>query len=279
MRDILENTFHFSSFRENQLEAINATLSGKDVFVVLPTGAGKSLIFQLPALLSEGVTLVISPLLSLSLDQVENAQKTGIRAGMLFGKQEASEKYQVYDELRADNLSLLYVTPEMVVKSTKLMGVLQDAYSRGCLARVVIDEAHCMSTMGHDFRADYKKLFTLKRQFPECPLLAVTATATQAIEQDIHRTLFDIDMDIDPQWVVFRSSFNRTNLRYRVLDKAKVKEGFKRQVVDLISSEFKHQAGIVYCTTKKQCGELSAVLNEAALSSKVYHAGRLWLLS
>ncbi|CAJ0842900.1 15485_t:CDS:2 [Entrophospora sp. SA101] len=178
-------------FRKNQLEAIVQTLDGKDVFVVMPTSGGKSLCYQLPALIkrgkTKGVTIVISPLQSLIIDQVYNLERHNISALCLYSEQEDKEKQNVYAELdkTIPSSRLLYLTPEMLNKNIKISSAIRCLYERNQLARFVIDEAHCVSKWGHGFRPDYKKLHNLKEVYQDIPVIALTATATSEVRSDI----------------------------------------------------------------------------------------------
>jgi RecQ family ATP-dependent DNA helicase len=207
------HNFKLSEFRPNQLEAINTTLDGKDVFVLMPTGGGKSLCYQLPAIIQRykrhGVTFVVSPLLSLMQDQVQQlVDGKGIAAGMLNSIVTVSQKNFIYDDLESANptMQLMYITPELLTKSDKLRGILNRLHQRNNLARFVIDEAHCVSQWGHDFRPDYKLLGSLKETYPDVPVMALTATANETIQQDV---MHHLKME-NPK--VLTQSFNRHNL-------------------------------------------------------------------
>jgi hypothetical protein len=213
VRKALVHNFKLSEFRPNQLEAINTTLDGKDVFVLMPTGGGKSLCYQLPAIIQRykrhGVTFVVSPLLSLMQDQVQQlVDGKGIAAGMLNSIVTVSQKNFIYDDLESANptMQLMYITPELLTKSDKLRGILNRLHQRNNLARFVIDEAHCVSQWGHDFRPDYKLLGSLKETYPDVPVMALTATANETIQQDV---MHHLKME-NPK--VLTQSFNRHNL-------------------------------------------------------------------
>ncbi|RYC79315.1 hypothetical protein BFJ63_vAg17806, partial [Fusarium oxysporum f. sp. narcissi] len=211
---MLKDRFRMKEFRHNQLEAINATLGGKDAFVLMPTGGGKSLCYQLPAVIgtgkTQGITIVVSPLLSLMQDQVDHMKALGIQAVAFNGEYSAEYKRQVMTafEKRSpeDYIELLYVTPEMVSKNTTFNNGMRTLHHKGKLARIVIDEAHCVSQWGHDFRPDYKTLGEVRQRYPGVPVMALTATATQNVIVDIRHNL---GMD---NCQTFSQSFNRPNL-------------------------------------------------------------------
>ncbi|KAF1793600.1 P-loop containing nucleoside triphosphate hydrolase [Phytophthora cactorum] len=216
---LLTDTFHLPGFRSVQEEVINATLSKQDVFVVMRSGGGKSLCYQLPALFdgNAGFTVVISPLISLIQDQVMlfNDIAGEGSACKLSGEQSRGEASAIYKSLLASDSSLkiLLITPEKLIKSKLLMSRLEKAYQTERLKRFVIDEAHCCSQWGHDFRSDYSKLGILKRQFPKVPILALTATATPRLAKDV-KAILEIQ-----NCVSFRTSFLRNNLHYEVMEK------------------------------------------------------------
>ena len=267
----LKNIFQLQGFRHNQLEAINASLQGKDVFVLMPTGGGKSLCYQLPSIIdsgiTQGITLVISPLLSLMQDQLERLIDLGIPSTRINGEMPAGEKKEVMRQLSAggDNLRIVFVTPEMLAKSTAFGGVLTDLYRARRLARIVIDEAHCVSQWGHDFRPDYTKLGDLKRSYPTVPVLALTATANETVKQDVIHNL------CIPSCEIFTQSFNRENLWYDVKPFASNIFGV---IYDHISANgWTRSPGIVYCLSRKDCEKVSGKLNDLGLHTHFYHAG------
>lgn len=213
VKKALQQSFKLTGFRPNQLEAINATLSGRDVFVLMPTGGGKSLCYQLPAIIQRfnhrGVTIVISPLLSLIHDQVTQlVKRRGIAASFLNGEISPAQKRWVFSELSSTTprMLLLYTTPEQLMDSNKLGLVLQTLYRRRLLARFVIDEAHCVSQWGHDFRPAYSQLGSVHSRYPGVPWMALTATATQTVQNDIIKTLGMQGCQ------VLKQSFHRENL-------------------------------------------------------------------
>lgn len=271
----LKERFRLRGFRENQLQAINATLSGKDAFVLMPTGGGKSLCYQLPSLISSGktrgVTVVISPLLSLMEDQVQHLNRLHIQAFLINGETSAEEKNAINVALREDDvqsfIQLLYVTPEMMSKNQSMINLFERLYKRQKLARLVIDEAHCVSQWGHDFRPDYKLLGDMRRRFPSVPVMALTATATENVKVDVVHNL-----GIEG-CAVFTRSFNRPNLYYEVRSKGRGKEDLQN-IASLITEKHARQTGIIYCLSRKDCEKMAEMLRkEHRIKAHHYHAG------
>ena len=260
----LHSMFGFDQFRPLQREVINATLSGRDCFAILPTGAGKSLLFQLPGLLSglpasrpsggggggcsssssqqqqtkPGLTVVVSPLVSLMTDQVANLGARGVRAALLAtdvtSKEEQTAIHQQIADPEASGLRFLYVTPERVAKSKLLLSRLQKAYLAGLLARIAIDECHCAAAQGHDFRPDYLQLGALRASFPSVPILALTATASDAVRVDVERTLGFDECNV----VRFRGHFDRSNIRYDVRAKPQSDEALLDEMAAVCRSSY-----------------------------------------
>ncbi|KAK4703284.1 bloom syndrome protein, partial [Phenoliferia sp. Uapishka_3] len=265
----LKQRFGLVGFRRNQEDAVNATLSGRDVFVLLPTGGGKSLCFQLPAVITtgktRGVTIVISPLLSLISDQCKALFDKDIPAVYINGSMSKADKDHAISvmQMSQPHCCLAYVTPEQIVKSNFFRNILRQLHQRGELARFVLDEAHCVSSWGHDFRPDYKEMGSLKKDFKGVPMMALTATASDRVKQDV---ITNLGMQ---SALVLTASFNRPNLKYEVRPKTK---GFVADIV-AFAAQRKHECGIIYCGSQKTCEETALKLREAKVNARHYHAG------
>ncbi|KAI0385773.1 hypothetical protein F5Y04DRAFT_156519 [Hypomontagnella monticulosa] len=272
VRRALKDRFRMTGFRHNQLEAIDATLAGKDAFILMPTGGGKSLCYQLPAVVTSGktrgVTVVVSPLISLMQDQVEHLTALNIKAASYGGDKSKGERAEIHEQLKERNpelhIQLLYVTPEMINKSQAFLDCLDVLYQNKRLARLVIDEAHCVSQWGHDFRPDYKQLGDFRHRFPGVPLMALTATATQNVILDVKHNL-GIEACEE-----FSQSFNRPNLYYEVLRKEKDNI---ESIAELINSKYSGQTGIVYTLSRKSAEKIAEKLKEHGIAARHYHAG------
>ncbi|KAJ5923319.1 Bloom syndrome protein [Penicillium verhagenii] len=273
VRTVLKDKFHLRGFRPNQLEAIDATLAGKDTFILMPTGGGKSLCYQLPSIVSSGrtrgVTIVVSPLLSLMQDQVYHLQKLKINALLINGDTAMAERAQIIATMSnhgGEGMDLLYITPEMLSKNLTMVKALEKLHSQNRLARLVIDEAHCVSQWGHDFRPDYKELGEIRAKFPSVPIMALTATATENVKVDVMHNLKMSGCE------VFLQSFNRPNLTYEVRPKKKNDE-LLASIAETITSSYRNQCGIIYCLSRKTCQSVAeALTTKHKIKARHYHA-------
>jgi ATP-dependent DNA helicase RecQ len=253
----LKTHFGYHQFRPLQQEIIRDALVGRDVFVLMPTGGGKSLCFQLPALIRDGLTIVVSPLIALMKDQVDALQTSGIPATYLNSTLDRAEAKTRWRGLHRGKYRMLYVAPERLMLETFLERALN-----WNIAQFAIDEAHCISEWGHDFRPEYRDLKKLRVHFPDVPMMALTATATERVRADIIKELKLREARC------YVASFNRPNLTYRVLPKTAPYE----QLLEFISSR-PTDSGIVYCASRKSAESLAQNLKEDGVSAKPYHAG------
>ena len=254
---VLKSVFGYQSFRKGQEEVINAALNGQDALVVMATGNGKSLCYQIPALCFEGLTLVISPLISLMKDQVDQLQANGIEADFLNSSQTLEQQQQVQNKLISGQLKLLYVSPEKVMTNSFFQLI---SYSR--VSFIAIDEAHCISQWGHDFRPEYTQLGGLKASFPDAPIMALTATADYATRQDI---LTHLNLKNPHKYI---GSFDRPNIRYTLEEKYKPMEQLTRFVLAQ-----KGKSGIIYCNSRNKVERIAESLRNKGVSAAAYHAG------
>ncbi|MEA2017300.1 MAG: DNA helicase RecQ [Campylobacterota bacterium] len=257
-QQILKQYFGFDTFRAIQETAIDHILEKKDLLTILPTGSGKSLIFQLPTLMMDGTTIVISPLIALMQDQVTNLNANGILANMISSQNSNEQNDDIFNQLQNKQLKFLYIAPERFASGyfiEQLKGIDINFF--------VIDEAHCVSEWGHEFRDDYQKLGLLKENFPHIPITAFTATATRAVEADMLKTL-----SINPQ-NVSRAKIQRTNLIIR--SEKRLGNG-KEQITKFLKTH-ENECGIIYCFTRKETTALSEYLNNVGFDTLAYHAG------
>ncbi len=254
---LLKSTFGYSTFRPLQREIIEANLVGEDVFALLPTGGGKSLCFQLPALARDGLTVVVSPLIALMKDQVDALQASGVAATFLNSTLGADEARARLRGLHRGEYKLLYVAPERLM----LEGWVENLKTWNVTA-IAIDEAHCVSEWGHDFRPEYRQLAKLRTTLPDVPMMALTATATGRVREDIiaHLKLRD------PQ--TFVASFNRPNLTYRVVPKDEP----SKQIIDFVRKR-EHESGIIYCASRATAERVAESLAGRGFLARAYHAG------
>jgi len=255
IHQLLKTHFGYDSFRPNQLEIIQHVLSGKDTLAIMPTGGGKSLCYQLPALAQQGVAIVISPLIALMKDQVDALQSNGVSAAFYNSTQDQQTQEGILESLMAGTLKLLYVAPESI---WGIANYLQ----KSIISLIAVDEAHCISSWGHDFRPAYTQLKRLKLEFPEAPIIALTATADKATQQDIVKQL------AVPHATKFISSFDRPNL---YLDVRPGQQRLQQIFKFLVSRGL--QSGIIYCLSRKNTETLAAKLKAKGYDAKAYHAG------
>ena len=257
--EILKHSFGFDTFRHHQKEAIETVLAGRDCVVLMPTGGGKSLCYQIPALMFDGLTVVISPLIALMKDQVDALRSNGIDAAFLNSTQTGQEQVGVFRRIRSGELKLLYVAPERIMQN----GDQFLDFLRGIkVSLFAIDEAHCVSSWGHDFRPEYRQLAILKRVFPGVPVVALTATADEPVRRDIVERLAIRDAK------VLVSSFNRPNIKYVV----QPKRNSYSKLLDFLETR-REESGVIYCLSRASVESLAADLTAEGFAALPYHAG------
>ncbi|GAA1683543.1 DNA helicase RecQ [Kribbella yunnanensis] len=256
--DVLRRVFGYDAFRGEQGDIIDTVIGGGDALVLMPTGGGKSLCYQIPSLVRSGVGVVISPLIALMQDQVDALTALGVRAGFLNSTQDFEQRREVEQAFLAGELDLLYLAPERLrVEATVRL------LDQGKIALFAIDEAHCVSQWGHDFRPDYLMLSELHERWPDVPRIALTATATEATHQEIATRL---KLDDAKHFV---ASFDRPNIHYRIVPK----DNPQRQLLDLLRTEHPGDAGIVYCLSRNSVEKTAAFLTQNGIEAVPYHAG------
>lgn len=257
--EVLQQYFGYSDFRGNQQAIIQSVLDKNDTIVLMPTGGGKSVCYQVPAMVLDGLTVVISPLISLMKDQVDALNSNGIPAAFLNSSQGISEQRHISSEIKAGKIKLLYIAPERLFRGAY---PLVDFLKSIDLSLIAVDEAHCISQWGHDFRPEYLKVGDLRKELPDIPFIALTATADKLTRQDIAEKLFFKS----PKWFV--SSFDRSNITYRVTAKRQAME----KLLEFLDFHQK-DSGIIYCLSRKNVEETALKLQEVGLSALPYHAG------
>ncbi len=258
-QQILKDQFGFDDFRLDQQPIIETVLAKKDCLVLMPTGGGKSLCYQIPALMQEGLTVVISPLIALMKDQVDSLKTVGANAAFLNSSQTAAEQVEVFNVVKNGTLKLLYVAPERLLQSGEQF---IDFLKTIKISLFAIDEAHCISSWGHDFRPEYLQLAKLKQNFPNIPVIALTATADKLVRQDILERL-----SIDKAQV-FLSSFNRPNIYYAI----EPKKNSYRKLLNFLENR-QNESGIIYCLSRKSVENMALDLQTEGFSALPYHAG------
>jgi ATP-dependent DNA helicase RecQ len=256
--DVLKQTFGYSDYRGQQQAIIEAIIAGNNALVVMPTGGGKSLCYQIPSIVREGCGVVISPLLALMQDQVDALKELGIRAGFLNSTQSPQAVAAIEEAFSAGELQLLYIAPERLIQSRTI-----ELLRRSSLALFAIDEAHCVSQWGHDFRADYLQLHLLAQYFPDVPRVALTATADARTQQEIISRLCLADGQS------FVAGFDRPNIYYQI----ELKQQPKQQLLAFIKKQHMNDAGIVYCLSRKKTEAIAAWLTAEGFLALPYHAG------
>lgn len=265
---VLRETFKLENFRPKQEQIISGVLDGNDILVLMPTGSGKSLCYQLPAVMGKGISIVISPLIALINDQMAFLRSLGICCYYLNSQTSSKEKNELIKDLRSPipQCRLLYTTPETLVTNFSLISALDNLHKKGLFSRMVIDEAHCVSNWGHEFRPSYLKLKQVKHTYKGLQIIAFTATATPKVRIDIIKQL---NMR---RTLMFKQSFVRHNLSYHVQKKTTHSNTIMK-MTDLIKNNFQGQSGLIYCLSRQNCEDVSRDLNARGLDTHYFHAG------
>lgn len=253
----LKDTFGFTTFRPLQREIMEETLAGRDVLALLPTGGGKSLCYQLPALVRSGLTLVVSPLIALMKDQVDSLLENGVKAAYLNSSLSEDESKGTWRQLFRGEIKILYLSPERLLHEGML-----DTLEQLKLEFVAVDEAHCISSWGHDFRPEYRALKAVRERFPQVPMLALTASATERVRHDI------VEMLTLKNPKNFVASFNRPNLSYRIVPRLSP----IKQILEILAG-YKEESGIIYCLSRARTEAVALDLTKKGIKAEAYHAG------
>ena len=273
LKKSLIQIFGHSEFRDPQYKVVKYAIRGFDELVVLPTGSGKSICYQLPALLQEGVTIIISPLKSLIKDQITNLASRDIKAVGFYGEIGIKERRNILRDLLLSerNFKILYTTPETITRNLDFIDVMNTIYGQNKIERIVIDEAHCISMWGNDFRPAYRDLKNIRLHFPKIPIMALTATATPTVQNDIVKLLKFRG------YKKFMKSYFRSNLYIKINklpDFKNTKQAKYSEIKNTIFlSNLQEESGIIYCNKQKTCEEFSSYLNSFGISTVAYHAG------
>jgi len=266
----LKEHFGHETFRDLQYKIVKHTEKKYDQIVILPTGSGKSICYQLPAIMNNGLTIVISPLKSLIKDQMDNLTKRNIKVLGFYGDTTIKNKRLAIKELNKDTLDyhIIYTTPETLFDNTEFKYLIENVYENHLLARFVIDEAHCISQWGNDFRPSYRNLNKIRENYPKVPIMALTATATPKVQGDI------INLLQFQKYKHYNKSYYRSNLNIKVIHKRKGGKAHKQNLIKLIMKNgYNSKSGIIYCQTRKKCEEISLFLKEYGICTEAYHAG------
>ena len=261
-QQILQNIFGYSQFRHQQQAIVEHVIAGHDALVLMPTGGGKSLCYQVPALVREGLAIIVSPLIALMQDQVDALQQLGVNAAFLNSSLSAQENQRITRQVIAGDIKLIYVAPERLMLGS-FLSLLDEVHQHVGLALFAIDEAHCVSQWGHDFRPEYRQLTALHERFPQVPRIALTATADAPTRAEI---ISQLNLENAAQFV---SSFDRPNIRYHV----GIKNNARQQLQAFLTREHPDDAGIIYCLSRKKVEETATWLTEKGWSALPYHAG------